>query len=54
MPLFLFTILLFLGSFLVSSLILKGIESFWKRYQILDRPHLYKSEQGRKPVPYSA
>lgn len=34
--------------------ILRGIEFLWKKWNLLDRPHLYKSEQGRKPVPYSA
>lgn len=30
------------------------MDFFLRRYQLLDRPHLYKSEAGRDPVPYGA
>lgn len=49
-----FLLALFLGSCLTAFLLLRAIISVWNRFGILDRPHLYKSEQGRKPAPYSA
>lgn len=49
-----FLLALFLGSCLTAFLLLRAIVSVWNHLGILDRPHLYKSEQGRKPAPYSA
>ncbi len=54
MPFSLEIIILFITSCILSPLILKGIISGLKRYNCLDRPHLYKSESGRSPVPYGA
>lgn len=49
-----FGISLFFGSIFVSYFLLKIIIFLWKKWKILDRPHLYKSEAGRPPAPYSA
>jgi len=54
MNLFLFTLILFVGSSVASYFLLRWIEILWKKLGLLDRPHLYKSERWRKPVPYSA
>lgn len=47
-------ILIFIFSSLLSPLILQGVTYCLERYRLLDRPHLYKSEVGRAPVPYGA
>lgn len=47
-------IILFLASCILSPLILSGCSYFLRKWTLLDRPHLYKSEQGRDPVPYGA
>jgi UDP-N-acetylmuramyl pentapeptide phosphotransferase/UDP-N-acetylglucosamine-1-phosphate transferase len=49
-----FTNLLVLAfiSLLVGFSVLKVLIKLAKRYDILDRPHLYKTEAGRNPVPY--
>ncbi|MBP9812440.1 undecaprenyl/decaprenyl-phosphate alpha-N-acetylglucosaminyl 1-phosphate transferase [Candidatus Gracilibacteria bacterium] len=39
-------------SLVVGFSILRCILFLAKKYDILDRPHLYKTEAGRKPVPY--
>lgn len=47
-------ILLFLiASLILSPLVLLGVKGTFRRLHLLDRPHLYKSEKGRKPAPYS-
>ncbi len=43
--------LVFISS-LVGYSVLFLIEKLWKAKWILDRPHLYKTETGRDPVPY--
>ncbi|GAB0174171.1 MAG: MraY family glycosyltransferase [Candidatus Altimarinota bacterium] len=45
-------IILALFSYLVGFFVLKLVLRFAKKFGILDRPHLYKTEAGRKPVPY--
>lgn len=45
---------IFALSTLGSYLLLQAVIVVWKKFKILDRPHLYKSEQGRAPAPYSA
>lgn len=48
-------IILILGiSIFVSPLILQGVIYLLRKYKLLDRPHLYKSEAGRQPAPYGA
>lgn len=47
-------IILFIASSILSPLILKGIVYVLRTFHCLDRPHLYKSEAGRTPVPYGA
>lgn len=48
-----FLVFLFCISTLVSYILLMGIHWLWRKLGILDRPHLYPSERGRKPAPYS-
>lgn len=43
---------LFIISCIVSPLILHVIRFLFRKYNIIDRPHLYKTEQGRPPAPY--
>lgn len=45
-------ILLFITSSIVGYIVLFFIEKAWKKYAILDRPHLYKTEKWRAPVAY--
>ncbi len=45
-------ILLFLTSSAIGYIVLMVVEGTWKKYAILDRPHLYKTEKWRAPVPY--
>lgn len=45
-------IILFLLSGIISFFLLKIGMHFWRKWKILDRPHLYKSEQWRDPAPY--
>ncbi len=47
-------IILFIISCILSPLILRAVSWGLRRYQWLDRPHLYRSESGRTPVPYGA
>lgn len=47
-------ILFFLASVIASPAILWIVAYFLKKKKLLDRPHLYKSEQGRSPAPYGA
>ncbi|MBC7503455.1 undecaprenyl/decaprenyl-phosphate alpha-N-acetylglucosaminyl 1-phosphate transferase [Candidatus Gracilibacteria bacterium] len=47
-------VIIFMASLIISPLILRGVSFLLTRYSILDRPHLYKSEIGRKPAPYGA
>lgn len=47
-------LLIFITSLILSPLILRGVSFLLRRYHILDRPHLYRSEIGRKPAPYGA
>lgn len=49
-----FLLTLFILASIVSFFLLKIIIFLWKKWKLLDRPHLYKSEQGRDPAPYSA
>ncbi len=43
----------FLSSLIISPIILHGVSFLLRKYNFLDRPHLYKSEKWRAPVPYS-
>lgn len=45
-------LILIVTSSLVWYAVLFLIQRFWKERWILDRPHLYKTESGRSPVPY--
>lgn len=47
-------IILFIASCICSPLILRGVTSILRKWRFLDRPHLYRSEIGRTPVPYGA
>lgn len=47
-------IILFVFSCILSPLILSGVTSVLQKWRFLDRPHLYRSELGRTPVPYGA
>ncbi len=45
--------LLFFGlSTLISGVFLWGLKKIFVRFDLLDKPHLYAMEKGRKPVPY--
>ncbi|MBP9779419.1 undecaprenyl/decaprenyl-phosphate alpha-N-acetylglucosaminyl 1-phosphate transferase [Candidatus Gracilibacteria bacterium] len=46
-------IILFLCSGIVSWILLEGISRLWRRWGIVDLPHLYENEGKRKPAPYS-
>ncbi len=52
-PLIQFFIIL-ITSLIVSPLILSSVSFLLRRYDILDRPHLYPSESWRLPAPYGA
>lgn len=52
-PLIQFCIIL-ITSFVISPLILRGISLLLSKWQLLDRPHLYRTEKGREPAPYGA
>ena len=52
MPFSLELILLFVTASIVGYAVLSIIMRLWQEYAILDRPHLYKTESGREPVPY--
>lgn len=47
-------IILFILSCILSPLILNGVCFLLRKFAIIDRPHLYKAEQGRSPAPYGA
>jgi UDP-GlcNAc:undecaprenyl-phosphate/decaprenyl-phosphate GlcNAc-1-phosphate transferase len=47
-------IIIFIISLIISPLVLIGVTSVLRKYQLLDRPHLYPSEWGRAPAPYGA
>ncbi len=47
-------LILFTSSVIISPLILNGVSFLLRKYNLLDRPHLYKSEKGRAPAPYWA
>ncbi len=47
-------IILFIASCIFSPLILRGVISMLRKWKLLDRPNLYRSEIGRTPVPYGA
>lgn len=47
-------ILLFLVASILAPIVLSGVTALLKKFNILDRPHLYKSEHGRAPAPYGA
>lgn len=47
-------IIFFSLSLVLSPIILYAVAYFLKKRKLLDRPHLYKSEQGRIPAPYGA
>ncbi len=47
-------LIIFISSLIISPLVLRGVSFFLKKYSLLDRPHLYKSEKWRKPAPYGA
>lgn len=47
-------IIIFIASCILSPMILLGVSWILRTCSLLDRPHLYKSEAGRKPVPYGA
>lgn len=49
---FLFLFSLFFWSAIFSYFLIKFIIFIFTKYQILDRPHLYKSEKWRDPKPY--
>ncbi len=49
---FLLWFIVFLGSGMTTFFITKGVFSFFVRYKIVDKPHLYPHEQDRKPLPY--
>ena len=51
---FYFLAFLFVAATIVGFGLLKIIIFLWKKWWLLDRPHLYKSEQWRAPAPYSA
>lgn len=51
-PIFINLFILASLSLVVGYFVLKAILKFAKNFGILDRPHLYKTEAGRKPVPY--
>lgn len=46
--------IIFIASCIISPLVLWCVDLCLRRYKLLDRPHLYKSEAGREPVPYGA
>lgn len=46
--------ILFITACIISPLILLGVTTVLRKWNFLDRPHLYKSEIGRAPVPYGA
>ena len=46
--------IIFISSLIISPLILRGVSFLLKKYNLLDRPHLYKSEKWRSPAPYGA
>ena len=43
----------FIASIILSPLMIALVKWIAHKYSLLDRPHLYKSEAGRKPAPYS-
>lgn len=45
-------LILTVSSLLIGYGVLRCILAGARRFDILDRPHLYKTEMGRKPVPY--
>lgn len=45
-------ILPFLAAFVSIFLIIRIVFSLFRRYGIVDKPHLYPHEQGRDPLPY--
>lgn len=47
-------LILFAISLIISPLVLMGVSFLLRKYHLLDRPHLYKSEKGRHPAPYGA
>ncbi len=47
-------IFILITSIIVSPYILSGISFLLHRFGLLDRPHLYKTELWRSPVPYGA
>jgi UDP-N-acetylmuramyl pentapeptide phosphotransferase/UDP-N-acetylglucosamine-1-phosphate transferase len=47
-------ILYFIVSVILSPILLSLVAYFLKKQNLLDRPHLYKSEHGRSPAPYGA
>jgi UDP-GlcNAc:undecaprenyl-phosphate GlcNAc-1-phosphate transferase len=53
MEFFIKIILLFLLSWGIAWILLNWICTLWRRFGIVDLPHLYENEWNRKPAPYS-
>lgn len=47
-------IIIFIISLCIAPIVLHGVSFLLKKYELLDRPHLYKSEKWRSPAPYGA
>lgn len=45
--------LIFVLSCIISPLVFRALFVVLRKYNIMDRPHLYRSEKWRNPVPYS-
>ncbi len=45
-------LLVFLGSGVTTFFITRGVFSLFRRYGIVDKPHLYPHEKHRFPLPY--
>lgn len=47
-------LIIFIGSITLSPLILYSVSFLLEKLNLLDRPHLYKTEKWRAPAPYGA
>jgi UDP-N-acetylmuramyl pentapeptide phosphotransferase/UDP-N-acetylglucosamine-1-phosphate transferase len=52
MPFALELLILTLSSSIIGYGVLSLVQKYWKKVGLLDRPHLYRTEAGRPPVPY--
>jgi UDP-N-acetylmuramyl pentapeptide phosphotransferase/UDP-N-acetylglucosamine-1-phosphate transferase len=47
-------LVIFITAIIISPLVMRWVSFLLKKYNLLDRPHLYKSEKWREPAPYGA